>query len=39
MWKLKKKDTNKFIYEMETDSQISKTNLCLPKGTGGGGMD
>ena len=31
MWNLKY-DTNELIYETETDSQISKTNLWLPKG-------
>ena len=25
-------DTNRFIYKRETDLQISKTNLWLPKG-------
>ena len=33
---LKKDDTNEFIYTTETDSQTQKTNLCLPKGKGGG---
>ena len=37
MWNLKKKDTNELIYKTETDSQNLKTNLWLPKGTGGGG--
>ena len=27
-----KNDTNELIYKTETDSQISKTNLWLPKG-------
>ena len=27
-----KSDTNEFIYKTETDLQISKTNLWLPKG-------
>ena len=31
-----KKDTNELICRTETDSQTSKTNLWLPKGTGGG---
>ena len=26
-----KNDTNELIYKTETGSQISKTNLCLPK--------
>ena len=26
MWNLKKKDTNKLFYEIETDPQSSKTN-------------
>ena len=29
-------DINELIYKTETDSQISKTNLWLPKGKGGG---
>ena len=33
MWNLIfKNDTNELIYRTETDSQISKTNLWLPKG-------
>ena len=32
-----KKDTSEFIYKTETVSQASETNLCLPKGKGGGG--
>ena len=32
-----KYDTNELIYKTETDSQIQKTNLRLPKGKGGGG--
>ena len=31
MWNLKN-DTNELIYKTETDSQIQKTNLQLPKG-------
>ena len=31
-----KYDTNEFIYKTETDSQIQKTNLWLPKGKGQG---
>ena len=31
-----KDDTNELIYETETDSRTSKTNLWLPKGKGGG---
>ena len=36
MWNLKC-DTDEFIYKIETDSQIKKTNLWLPKGKGGEG--
>ena len=36
MWNLIKNDTNKLIYETETDSQISKSNIWLPKGKHGG---
>ena len=36
MWNLIKNDTNKLIYETETDSQISKSNIWLPKGKCGG---
>ena len=32
----KKNDRNELIYKIETDSQTWKTNLCLPKGKGGG---
>ena len=32
-----KNDTNELIYKIETDSQISKTNLWLPKGKCGAG--
>ena len=36
MWNLKKKnDTNELIYKTETDSQIQKANLRLPKGKRG----
>ena len=35
MWNLKK-DANEFIYKTETDSQMQKTNLWLPKGKGRG---
>ena len=35
MWNLKY-STNEPIYEIETDSQIQKTNLWLPKEKGGG---
>ena len=31
-----KYDTNELIYKTETDSQIQKTNLWLPKGEGEG---
>ena len=30
----KENDTNELIYKTETDSQIQKTNLWLPKGKG-----
>ena len=33
---LKKNDTSELIYKRETDLQISKTNLWLPKGKHGG---
>ena len=36
MWNLKY-DINELIYKTEEDSQTSKTNLWLPKGTGGDG--
>ena len=35
MWNIKKKDTHELIYQIETDSQIKKTKLWLPKGKGG----
>ena len=35
----KKNDTNELIYRTETDSQTSKTNLRLPKGKGGEGIN
>ena len=31
-----KNDTNELIYKIETDTQILKTNLRLPKGKRGG---
>ena len=34
-WNLKI-DTNELTYKTEADSQTWKTNLCLPKGKGGG---
>ena len=34
---IQKKDTNELICRTETDSKILKTNLWLPKETGGGG--
>ena len=38
MWNLiLKNDTNELIYKTETDLQILKTNLRLPKGKHGGG--
>ena len=36
IWNLIKNDTNGLIYKTETDSQISKSNLWLPKGKCGG---
>ena len=40
MWNLKREnDTNALTYKRETDSQIQKTNLWLPKVKGGGGMN
>ena len=37
MWNLiLKNDTNELIYKTETDLQILKTNLWLPKGKHGG---
>ena len=37
MWNLIfKNDVNEFIYKTETNSQILKINLSLPKGKGGG---
>ena len=36
MWNLKY-DTNELIYKTETDSQMWKTNLWLPKGKGSEG--
>ena len=35
MWNLIKNDINKLIDKTEKDSQISKTNLWLPKGKHG----
>ena len=29
MWNLKKNDMNEFIYKIETDSQILKTNMVI----------
>ena len=38
MWNLiLKNDTNELIYKTETDLQVLKTNLWLPKGKHGGG--
>ena len=34
-----KNDINELTYKTETDSQISKTNLWLPKGKRGRGRD
>ena len=36
-WNLKN-DINEPIYKTETDSQMERTNLRLPKGKGGGGL-
>ena len=36
MWHLIKNDTNELIYKTETDSQILKSNLWLPRGNGRG---
>ena len=42
MWNVMN-DTNKLLYKTETDSQIQKADLWLPKGKGGeedgGGMN
>ena len=38
MWNLKN-NTKELIYKTETDSQTQKTNLWLPKGKGGGGIN
>ena len=32
MWTLIKNDTKEFVYKTETNSQISKSSLGLPKG-------
>ena len=32
VWNLKRNDTDELIYKTETDSQILKTKLWLPKG-------
>ena len=39
MWNLKKRDTNELIHKTEIDPQTLKTNLWLPKGKGGGGIN
>ena len=40
MWNLIfKNDTNELIYKTEMDLQISETNLWLPKGKRGGGIN
>ena len=40
MWNLtKKNDTKELIYKTETNPQISKSNLWLPKGKPWGGRD
>ena len=36
MWNLIKNDINELFYKTETDSQILKSNLWLPKGKHGG---
>ena len=38
-WNLKENDTYELIYKTETKSQTLKTNLWLPKGKGGGGIN
>ena len=38
MWNLKY-DTNEPIYEQETDSQTQRTDLWLPRGEDGGGVE
>ena len=35
----KQNDTDELIYKTETDSQTQKTNLWLPKGKAGGGIN
>ena len=39
MWNLKKNDTNELIHKTEIDEQTQKTNLWLPKGKVGGGIN
>ena len=39
MWNLKKNDTNELIYKTEIESQMQKTNLWLPGGKHGGGIN
>ena len=36
LWNLIKNDTDELIYKTETDSQMLKSNLWLPKGKRGG---
>ena len=38
MWNLKS-DANELIYKTEIESQMQKTNLWLPGGKGGGGIN
>ena len=35
----KENDTNELIYRTKIDSRTEKTNLSLPKGKGGGGIN
>ena len=37
-WNLIKMDLNEIIYKIETDLQISETNIWLPKGKHGVGV-
>ena len=38
MWNLIKRDLNEIIYKMETDLQITETNMWLPMGKHGMGI-
>ena len=39
MWNLNKNNTSEIIYKTEIDSQTYKTNLWLPKGKAGAGIN